>query len=225
MATRRTTKFRVHTINRVLPEIRVLVDFANSKGNGHQRLTAAFRKWMPRGWEHDILFTRDRIGIVMDPLPFYDQPRFFARLRTEIRRELETLLTGDDLKVNRLLKKLDDTTQGRIHTLWTEDDAKDPMNLPFILPEMHRIKLANKPYLVISHYPVFGFSLRQLLYAMLRESVLADQTARLGRCKSCKGLTVRGRRKRDFCSDQCRWDYHNKSAERQRKRRKGGKWY
>jgi hypothetical protein len=208
MPTRYVKKNRVHDKSSVLPAFRVLVDFANSTGNAVSALLTAFQKWMPPETEnlaHDIdarAYTKD----------FYAdaEPRPAGRLRSDIRARLRILLSGDEGELTNILTRLDEVIPPRRRTLWTEEEAT---SFRFVLPEIRRIKLGGKNYCAVSSYPLRR-SLRELLYAMLLDSILADQICRLGQCLWCRNFTITARKKREFCRDSCRYDFNNHKPER-----------
>jgi hypothetical protein len=71
---------------------------------------------------------------------------------------------------------------------------------------------------------IIGATAEELVYGVLRRALESKDIERLALCEQCGKLFYRGKSlKRSFCSNQCRWDFHNRS-ERRKRQRIGGVW-
>lgn len=199
-------------------QIRVITDYVNSVDplNG---LLSAFKKWLPKSAE-DLQF--DLKSVFKDA----QRPRPVVQLQKNLSDALSVLLSGDERAIDKLFTEIDRITPRRLHTFWRAskvEAAYERGKAPFGLsPEVTSVRLGGKKWLAVSSYPLDS-SLRQLLYGLLREAIFSNEVQRLGKCErdGCGKFTFSVRRKRRFCSDDCRYYHNNHKPERKKNYVKG----
>jgi hypothetical protein len=140
-----------------------------------------------------------------------------ARLRDELKSTLIDLLNARNLDA--INEKLADKAPGAEPAIVAlqVSEAKGHASSHDTFWKSEKIRVGNR---VLTFKKGFRADAtpEQLIYGVLRRSLESGDIARLALCEQCQKLFYRQSLKRDFCSDACRWTFHNHSPARKRQR-------